>query len=241
MGGTYTETFDDGPGGWILWGAEGQAPLERGQSTVVSRGPWWIDPNHAPPGGGYLHLLFNLYTKLTAHGGSGQQYSEYSEAGGRNNFVADGFPTDFTDASMTLRIKGELEAKGTRLVLLVQAKVGEVGDRSAGQALTAQPFEVTQDWSEQTITLTPDADQWLWLGARHDKTHMYVRADVADVLRDVTANILLVLHPVDVVPAEPIDGDPHILRPGKDYAADPSRLPSGYVMLDEVRIEFAGA
>ena len=238
MGRTYIETFDDGPGGWILWGgAQGEAPLERGQSTVVSRSPWWIDPNHAPPGGGYLHLLFNLYTALTAHGGTGQQYSEYSEAGGRNSFAADGFPTDFTNASMTLRLKGELEAKGSRLVLLVQAKVGDI---PTGQALTAQPFEVTQDWSEQTITLTPDDDQWLCLGARHDKMHIYGRADVADVLRDVTANILLVLHPVDVVPAEPIDGDPHILLPGKDYAADLSRLPSGHVMLDEVRIEFAG-
>ena len=234
MGRTYVETFDEGPGGWILWGAEGEAPLERGQSTVVSRGPWWIDPNHAPPGGGYLHLLFNLYTKLPADGGVGAQTEVHSEAGGRNHFLADRFPTNFTNARMTLRLKGELDAKGTRLVLLVQAKVG---DRSIGQALVAQPFEVTPDWSEQTVTLTPDENEWLCLGSRHDKTYMYGWGEAADVLRDVNANILLILHPVDVVPAEPIDGDPHILRPGK--AADTSRLPTGHVMLDEARIEFA--
>jgi hypothetical protein len=38
-----------------------------------------------------------------------------------------------------------------------------------------------------------------------------------------------------------MDGDPHLPYAGRDYAVDTSRLPSGYVMLDEVRIEFATA
>ena len=56
-GRTYVETFDDGPGGWVGW-SHGLTSLETGPSLVVSRSPWWIDANHAPPGGGYLHLLF---------------------------------------------------------------------------------------------------------------------------------------------------------------------------------------
>ena len=35
-----------------------------------------------------------------------------------------------------------------------------------------------------------------------------------------------------------IEGDQHILRPGKDYPVWQSSLPEGYVMLDEVQIEF---
>jgi len=35
-----------------------------------------------------------------------------------------------------------------------------------------------------------------------------------------------------------IEGDPHILRPEKDYPVWRGRLPEGYVMLDEIRIEF---
>ena len=226
MGMTYVETFDDGAGGWMSW-SHGLTALETRPGVVVSRGPWWIDANHAPPGGGYLHLLFVLYP-------TGRHHETLK--GGVNRFVEGGFPTDFTNARMTLRLRGELETRGTNLVLLAQARVG---DRTLNHVLTAQPFEVTPDWTEQTITLAPDDDQWLCLGSRHDRMDTYGWGGIADVLRDVNADIILVLHPVDVVPAEPLDHDPHYLHAGKDYDADASRLPSGYVELDEVRIEFA--
>ena len=58
------------------------------------------------------------------------------------------------------------------------------------------------------------------------------------MLGDVNADILLVLFPLDVAPMGPLNGDPHLLRPEKDYPVWRSRLPEGYVMLDEVRIEF---
>ncbi len=225
---TYIETFDDGPGGW----AGRKKPLELKDGIAVSRSPWWTDANHAPPGGGYLHLLFILFTK------NWDSISDvYKRAGGANRFVEGGFPTDFTNARLTLRLRGELKAKGTRLVLHVQSKVGDV---AVNYVLTGQPFEVTSDWSEQTVTLAPDPEQWLCIGSRHDLTDTYGYGDIADVLRDVNIDIILLLHPVDAVPAEPIDGDPHKLYAGRDYRIDPSRLPEGYVMLDEVRIEFAG-
>ena len=55
----------------------------------------------------------------------------------------------------------------------------------------------------------------------------------------MNTDILLVLHPLDVAPMGPLDGDPHRLRPEKDYPVWRSRLPEGYVWLDEVQIEFA--
>jgi hypothetical protein len=51
---------------------------------------------------------------------------------------------------------------------------------------------------------------------------------------------MLVLFPLTVAPMGPIAGDPHQLRPGRDYPVWTSRLPEGYVTLSEVRIEFAG-
>ena len=226
MGRTYVETFDDGAGGWVSWGSQGLSALETRPGAVVSRGPWWIDANHAPPGGGYLHLLFALYPTRP---------HMPPPVGEVNRFVEGGFPSDFTNARMTLRLRGELDTKGTNLVLLAQA---HVGDRALNHVLTAQPFEVTRDWTEQTITLAPDDDQWLCLGSRHDRMDTYGWGDIADVLRDINGDIILVLHPVDVAPAGPIDHDQHYLSAGKDYEADASRLPSGYVEMGEVRIEF---
>ena len=50
---------------------------------------------------------------------------------------------------------------------------------------------------------------------------------------------MLVLFPLDVSPMGPLDGDPRILRPERDYPVWRHRLPEGYVTLNEVRIEFA--
>jgi hypothetical protein len=35
-----------------------------------------------------------------------------------------------------------------------------------------------------------------------------------------------------------LNGDPQLLRPEKDYPVWRSRLPEGYVLLDDVRIQF---
>lgn len=223
---TYVEEFEDGPGGW----AGHQKALEIENGVAISRSPWWVDPNHAPPGGGYLHLLFALWMD------AGLAESNRPIAGD-SRFVSGGFPTDFTNARLSVRIRGEVETRGAKLLLLAQAQVGKIRVNSV---LTAQPIDVTPDWSEQTITLAPDDDQWLCIGSRHDLTHHYGYGEIADVVKDLNLDIIMVFHGLDMVPAGPIDGDPDILRAGEDYEADYSRLPEGYVMLDRVSIEFAG-
>ena len=227
---SYIETFDNGSGGWFSWASNtlGPKPLEIKDSVATSRSPWWIDYNHAPPGAGYLHLPFILLTR-------GPLSEHYMEVGGRNAFIEGGFPTNFTNARMTLRIKGELEARGAELVLLVQS---HVGDTTSGWLLTGQPFRVTVEWSEQKITTEPDPGQWTCLGARRDRADYYGYIDLQTVLHNVNCDILLVLYPLNVMPMGPIDGDPHVLRAGKDYPVWQSRLPEGYIMLDEVRIDF---
>lgn len=232
----FRETFDDGPGGWIGWdGAVGPTAVEIRDGAAVSRSPWWVDFNHAPPGAGYLHILFALHLQ------HGPNFSKaILEAGGTNHYVQGGFPTNLTNARVTVRIRGELDAKGAQLVLLAQGNTSRDPARPnwVNQVLVGQPLEVTRDWSEQSIQLVPDQAQWINLGTRHDRVGFYGAAPVADLLRDVNGDIIFVLFPLDIAPAHPIAGDPHRLRAGHDYPVDRNRLPTGFVMLDEVQIEF---
>ncbi len=101
---TYLETFGDGPGGWYGWidNFSGPRRLPIRDGALLSHSPWWIDYNHAPPGAGYLHMLFCLTTKLSSMG------EALIDASGQNRFAEGGFPTDFTNARLTFRLKGEL-------------------------------------------------------------------------------------------------------------------------------------
>lgn len=230
---TYRETFDDGPGGWIGWesNALGAKPLEVRDGIAISRSPWWIDYNHAPPGGGYLHLPFCLFTRMLP-----SDPPQYVECGGRNRFIEAGCPTDFTNARLTVRLQGDVQTRGAHLMLLVQA---HLGSRAVNHVLTGQPFQITPEWSEQSVVLRPDPDQWTCLGSRHDRTDDYGWGHVADVLRDVNRDIILVLFPLTIVPLTDLNGQVHQLKAGEDYEVDRTRLPEGTLMLDEVRIEFA--
>lgn len=236
----YHEDFNDGPAGWWGWvsNSGGPKPLEHtpgtpatpgSAGTVTTRSPWWIDYNHAPPGAGYLHMLFCTFTR-------GPVGEHFMEVGGKSSLIAGRFPTDYTNAAVTLRLKGELETRGAELVFLVQAAVDGL---TSAWVLTGQPFRVTNDWSQQTVTLTPDESQWTCLCVRHDRGDMYGRRPLSSVLRDVNIDIMLVMFPLTVAPMGAISGDPHILRPEKDYPVWRSRLPEGYVTLDSIRIAFA--
>lgn len=228
---TYIETFDDGPGGWSGWidNALGHKRLEVHQGAITSRSPWWIDYNHAPPGAGYLNLLFMLQTK-------GIMGEHAREVCGRNRFVEGRFPTNFAHAKITARLKGELEARGASLHFLFNAMQGDV---CVTWLMTSQSLVVTPEWSEQTMQISPNPAAWKWMGARHDRTDFYGHIDLGKALSDVNRGILLVLFPLDVAPMGPIPGDQHILRPEKDYPVWRSRLPEGYVMLDTIRIDYA--
>jgi hypothetical protein len=234
MSKTYVESFDQSCGGWTGWisNAKGAARLDRRDGYVVSRSPWWVDYNHAPPGGGYLHLLFALQTKPHF-----SNQAKLDALGGANRFIDGGYPTNFTNARVTLRLRGEVNLRGAQMLLHAQAKVGEV---YVNQCMIGQPFSIQRDWTEQTIELIPDATQWKSLGTRHDRTAFYGPGDIGDVLRDVNGNIILILYPLDIVPTSPAPADHHLAKAGEDYEIDRDRLPSGYVMLDEVRIAFDG-
>ena len=228
---TYRETFSDGPGGWygFISNHEGMKALQWQPGNVTSRSPWWIDYNHAPPGAGYFHMLFCLFTV-------GPLTEVARDIGGPNGFIDGGFPTDFTGARVTLHVRGELRKLGAELTLLIQ---GNVDGICSGWVHTGREFGVTEDWTEQTITLDPDPAGWTALGSRHDRTDSYGVKPLEKVLSNVDVNIMLLLFPVEVAAMGPLDGDPHRLRPQRDYPVWRHNLPEVYVTLNEVRIEFA--
>ena len=131
---TYLETFDQHTGGWWGWGGNhlGLQPLVRENGVVTSRSPWWIDYNHAPPGAGYIHMLYSLNLR-------GPFSDHHKEIAGPNPFAEQKYPLDFTHARVSVRVRGELELKGAQLVLLVQGRVGET---VSGWLLTGQPIAV---------------------------------------------------------------------------------------------------
>jgi len=220
----YEETFDDGPGGWCGWREHGKnVLLERQDGILTSRSPWGVDSNHAHPGGGYLSLIAFLYTAVP-----GPAFA------GPNRFFADGYSRDLTNARVTLRMRGSVRQRGAEVTILVQAQAGAI---LANCILTGQSFQVTPDWSEQTIVLAPDPGQWQCIGARHDMQERYGYGDIIEVLKDVNTDIIVVWYPLTIVPLEPTD-DMHRRRPVQHYAIDWGYLPDGELQIDTIRIEY---
>lgn len=220
----------------------------------------WIDANHAPH---YLHLPFILWTTPTTA-------SLSSTTSGTNRFVSGGHPRDFRDARVTLRLRGVgFDGRGASLKLLVQ---GAVSGMAPGQTLNfvyeAETFDVTEEWSEQTITVRSEPAGWTYLSSRDDLADKYVGGDrlndITELLADVNLDILFVLHNVAVVPAPgeevdstrlhslwPRNGDLPEAAPGGgpslaydgvvpfDFAADSARLPTGAIELERIEVHYA--
>ena len=237
----YVETFDDGPGGWV---ANRHEPLPIWDGAAHCFSPWYVDANHAPPGAGYLHMLMWIHTKA----------AYVTEMGGANRFVLEGKSRDLTNARLTVRLRGNLtlEADGVhpyyqpewpsnlplpQLCLLVQTESASHGRPFPNIILTGQTFQVTREWSEQTVTLTPDPAQWTQCGTRHDLTDRYGPGDIPTMLKDVSVDLIFVLFPLHVVPVGEVD-DLHRQWADKDYRVDPRYLPRGLVMFDTVRIDY---
>jgi hypothetical protein len=222
----YTETFNQGPGGWT---ANRYHPLPLFDGVAHLFGPWYLDSHHAPPGAGYLNMLMYLYTK-----------TDNETRGGPNAFIRGKYSTDFRNAKLTIRLRGEIDLQGAQMVVLVQSKTPQT---TANFVLTGQPFRIEKNWTEQTVTLAPDIRQWTCLGARESKKSQYGCDTIDTVLKDVNVDLMLVLFPLKVVPVKPV-AEPHRLRAGQDYPDEPSYevwqkfLPKGLIMVDSLKLEY---
>ncbi len=241
----YNEEFTDGPGGWI---ADVRSPLPIWDGVAHCYSPWTVDANHAPPGAGYLHLLMFIYSRA-----AGAQPRD-GQIGGKNRFVEEDHSTNLTNAKLTIRSRGHLDLAGplcnnhrpvpapdvggAQMCLLVQAEVGEgEAATTTNFVLTGQPFDITPEWSEQTIELTPDPEQWTCLGARHDLTATYGYGEIAAVLADVNYDFMFILFPLNVVPVGEVE-DRDRQWAAIDYKVDMQNLPKGLIMFDRVQIKY---
>ena len=220
----YVESFDKGCGGWL---SGREYPLAVWNGVAYCHGPWFVDFWHAPPGAGYLHLIMWIHTDA-------RRLKDYYPGYPGNKFIIQHQSTDFTNAKLTLRLRGEIDLKGSQMLVLLQATQDE--KIRVNYVLESQPIKITSQWTEQTVTLTPDPDQWLCLGARHDRKS-YGCSSIAEVLRDVNVDIIFVLFPLNVVPIEDIS-DEHKLRAGVDYHVEQKFLPKGLIMFDWVKLEY---
>jgi len=195
--------------------------------VAYCHGPWTVDANHCYPGAGYLHLVMYLHTHADC----------LSDRDRDNRFVAEGYSRDFRNVRISVRLRGMMDLRGAQLVLLAQSTLPGRDFPRTNTTLTAQPIEVTREWSEQTITLVPDPAQWTYMGARHDAARYDAPADIADVLSDVNVDIILILFPLTIVPLVEVE---NIHRPyaGRDYPVDQKQLPQGLIMFDAVRIDY---
>lgn len=226
----YVETFDDGPGGWY---ADRRLALPVWDGVAYCHSPWWTDANHAPPGAGYLHMMMWIYTNK-AHYQVDDEYTRLLPYRG-SRFAEEGHSRNLTNARLTVRLRGEGDFKGAELLFLVQAKTAKT---TVNSALTGQPFKITRDWSEQTVTLAPDPKQWTCLGARHDMQNDYGCDDIDKVLADVNLDMIFILFPLKVVPAGVEINDINAPRAVQDYPVDQQHLPKGLIMFDTIKIEY---
>jgi len=178
-------------------------------------------------------MLMWLYTDKRRYNTNDSYTRSLAYRGSR--FAEQGHSRNLTNAKLTVRLRGDVDLKGAQLLFLVQT---ETRKTTANMLLTGQPFRITHDWSEQTVTLRPDPHQWTCLGARHDMGREYGCDDIATVLSDVNYDIIFVLFPVKAVPACAGITDINRSRAVADYPVKQEALPKGVVMFDMLRLDY---
>ncbi len=174
-----------------------------GNHYAVSEGPWWTDPNHAPPGLGYLHLVAFAY-----HRGF-PLFGEIPDIGSGSQ------PMDLRNAQIAIRWRARdlrLPAEA-QLALWFQSRV-PVSDSQEPRYVNfinlrqpLQPAAEPGGWQEDEIVLTTAMDDYACLGSNPDRTDMY-GCDVGPLqaLRDWDTDIGLVIFFEDPAHATEIAG-----------------------------------
>ncbi len=120
-------------------------------------------------------------------------------------------------------------------MLLAQAQTVKT---TANFILTGQPIEITEDWSDQTIVLANDPQQWTCIGSRQDLVDLYGCDELNTALSDVNVDLIFVLFPLDIEPACSEVTDPHGLKADVEYPVKAAKLPRGIIQFESVRIDY---
>lgn len=187
-----------GTSGWLTYSAEsgfeGCTDLPTltgapGQSHGVSTAPWWVDPNHAESGLGYLHLVAFAY------------HHDYSVDGVIKPRHA-GRPIDLRDATVSVRWRAQtlrLPASA-RFVLWFQTQPldATAAPRRVNYVLTASPLTPrpagASDWQEDELMLSSSPGDYACLGSNSLRADTYgCDIDAPQALRDWNINLGFVI------------------------------------------------
>lgn len=203
-----TDLAAGGESGWFTYplGFNGCKPLEimsdeNGVFFARSKGPWWLDANHAPPGLGYLHLLAFAYSY------------DWSEDG---VIQTSGSETlDLRNATIHIRWRPvDLKLpQGAQIHLWFQTDAlgidpvdsSRVNFLLMDQHLKANP--VDSGWQETTLRLNDENSKYACMGSNPAKASLYSCAiNASEALRGWNVNLGLVIFFQDPSLSNHIDG-----------------------------------
>lgn len=180
-----------------------------GDRYAVSSAPWWIDPNHAAPGAGYLHLVAFAY------------HHDWS-SDGEITVPSPGRPMDLRNATVHLRYRAPTLRlpPSAKLYLWFQTKISSAaapeGRVYVNYLLDSRPLPVgtaASGWLDVTLRLPTDDSQYRCLGSSASRTDRYgCAASVADALRDWNIDLGFVIVFPDEGAAEQISGSVEFQR-----------------------------
>jgi hypothetical protein len=173
-----------------------------GDGFMRSEGPWWVDPNHAAPGLGYLYLVAFAY------------HADWSLDGAIVPSLP-GWPLDLRESVLNVRWRAPdlVLPPGARLLFWIQA---EDPDRPASDprfvnyAMTSQPLIPKPGsfrWQETQLRLSPKPGTFECLGTSEARAETYgCAADLSRTLATWRVNLGFIILFEDRTIAESISG-----------------------------------
>lgn len=228
----YYEDFN-GDSGWV---ADRARPLFENNGTgksIATQGYdlWSIDHYHAPPDGpGYLHILMWLPT------GNYDQFYPVFYGQQKPPFIKANCSTNLTSATLRFKYRAVIKNPGpANIYLWVQAVKGDAGINYR----LRKPVPVSPEWRVEEIRLQPDPNLWVCMrGASY--MPMYTKGcefSIGELLKDVNRNILFVLFPL-ALSDEVAQKSSLKQRPMQHFTVDREALPSGYLEIDWITIDY---
>ena len=208
----YRESFDRGAGGWHYYATTpaGEAVLDHvpwnaEQQCVTSASPWWIDPNHKPPGAGYLNIVAFIWMK-GYRGGVPYRWMDLRDAVLRFSIKTEGLDTKGGHLYFWFQHRYE---QGSHFWFQNPFAYGLLGSdwKRANLALTRYPVEksaIPGRWTQITLPLSPHSEDWTNLGSSNERHDSYGSVSPMQALAKVTTDLGFIILPVD--PKDPPKG-----------------------------------
>jgi len=204
----YKHNFSDGPGGWhtvvldvdpaqppanaLACFTEGiktncYVPVNTARGHMLLESPWFHDPNHAPPGAGYLSLLTFVYLR----GFAGADTAHLPELDLRGLLLRAAMKTE------------HLDVKEGSLYFWFQMLAPN--GKWVNYAYTARPINAMLHdggFTEVRLRLSADPGSWTCLGASAVRSDFYTCIPLEEAMSHVNGDFGFVILPVNEIPLE---------------------------------------